>query len=525
MSLHHRSTLILVWLAAFSAEAATAQFQPIGLSSDSFNEDMIVERNAPGPVLPVTTASMEAGFDNSGFTWFERGYVSEWLSAGLPPAGSTFLSASDVNHQYRMPPSYHENNAILIDAQQSNAMITLVAPTNYSNLSLLTSSGGNKNVLGYSLRHQNGSKQTGTFTSANWYSVLDPAWAANGRVDVRSFVLSDVNSYNPKLYSVDLSVADSFNPVTAIELYYTNGTGHAAVFAVSGARPGAGPFFPIEIKGYNADVVVEATAPKPGFLQAYTTATMESGTVNLRFTWYEQGYNPLAVQTGLPAPGSLLTSETDPTHVFVMPPSYTTSNAVLLDTVCTNSSLTFLKPSCYSAISFLTASGRGPITNRCVFLHSDGTGETNRFVSPDWMGASAAALVAHGRVSISTKLMDQVNAESPRLYAVDVLLTNQSAPVAGILLSPITPPTDWHSIVLAVSGLVPDSTAIVKPSLLITRNADGTLLVRSTHTGRLQSCTSLAPGAAWRTEGSIPSTGAVSIARDANARFYRVVVP
>ncbi len=113
MSLHLRPHFFtLVWLICFSFHApGLAQFQPISLSPESFTQDVVVEKSAPAPALPVTTASMEAGAENLGFTWFEKGYVGEWPSAGLPAAGATFASEHSLSHHYQMPGTYRTNKS------------------------------------------------------------------------------------------------------------------------------------------------------------------------------------------------------------------------------------------------------------------------------------------------------------------------------------------------------------------------------------------------------------------------------
>jgi hypothetical protein len=476
--------------------------------------------------MAVTTASMETGTGNSGFSWFERGYATDWLATGLPKAGSVFTSEQSADHQFRMPPSYETNNGFLIDAQHPAAVITFSSPSNYTALSFLTSSGVAQNVIGYFLRHRDGATQTGSFISPNWYSTMDPAWAANGRVNVASFALSDLNSYNPKLYPVDVLIANASSPIITAELYLTNGMGHTVIFAVSGSTAGAGPFAPAEISGYTRDFVVEAVAIKPGFL-ANTTATMDGGTANVRSTWYEQGYDPDAPQSGLPPAGSLMASEIDPHHRFLLPANYSAPNAVLLDKVCANCLVNLVTPVSYTAISFLTAAARGPVTNRCVFIHADGTTETNRFVSPDWLGSAAGALLAHGVVSVSTRLLDQVSTDFPRLYALDVPLTNQASQLTSIALATENCATDSHAVVFAISGAATILTPPTRPQLLLTRNRDGTFVLYSTQAGQLQACTDLTHGnAGWNTEGPIYSNLTFKIvAGGAKAAFYRVVVP
>ena len=525
MSTHLRSVLVTLWLVWNWAPLACADFQPITLKSSSYNHDVIIENMAPPPVLPVTTASMDGGTSNDGFTWFERGYVSDWPSAGLPAAGSTFASEQSIYRVYRMASSYRSKNAFLIDLDQPRTVITFVAPSNYTMLSFLTSSGGAKNVLGYVVQHQDGTRQSGTITSPEWLGAPNPALAAYGRVNATTFTLADMNTYSPKLFSAELTLTNTFSPVMSAELYLTNGTGHTVVFAVSGAPVGAGPLVPIEVAGYNQDLVVEASALKPGFLETNSTATMESGIANLRFTWYERGYNPLAPQTGLPPAGSIFASETQPDHWFELPPTYNSANAVLLDTTCTNQQLTFVPAACYSALSFLTAAGHGAVTNRCVLQHADGTSETNRFVSPNWLGGGPAALSVPGRVSVSTRLLDRVDTGWPNLYAVDLPVTNRLSAITNVLLSPVACPTDNHAVILAVSGVLVESTPPLRPLLSITKNPDATLVVHSSMAGILESSLSIAPEkASWQSLGPISSTRLLTNIPPATLRFYRVVV-
>jgi hypothetical protein len=505
------------------ASLARADFQPIHLTVDSFNQDVVVERTAPPPVVPVTTASMDEGSSNAGFTWFERGYLPDWPATGLPEAGSILTSNQTQDHQYQMPFSYKTNNAVLIDAARSNVVITFTTPTNCAALSFLTSSGGIRNLIQYTVHYADHSCETGNFVSPNWYNDGDAAWSANGSVNIATFVRADLNSYNPRLYSADVILSNAVGSIASIDLFLASGNGHTAIFAISGAPSLGDAFSPIDFKGYNEDLVVEASAVKPGFMDTNTTATMENGTANTRFTWYEKGYYPLAAQTGLPQAGSLVTSASDPTHHFLMPASYTNANACLIDSASDKSILTFFTPAPYSALSFLTASGHGPVSIRCVVSHSDGSSETNTFVSPDWLaGECPAALSSLGRVSVSTKLTDSINTDGPRLYAVDMPLSWGNSAVTKIALSFSSAGADAHAVVFAVSGTT-SSIVPARPALAITRAQDGRFTFHSTQPGRLQSCSSL-PGTAssWKDEGQI-SQSITMMPPAERARFYRVV--
>src|SRR3989442_4091244 len=73
-----------------------------------------------------------------------------------------------------------------------------------------------------------------------------------------------------------------------------------ALMLASLARADYNPI-PLTPGSFNADVIVENTAPKP--FNDYTTATMDGGTNNNAWVWYEQGYASNLPDTGIPAHG------------------------------------------------------------------------------------------------------------------------------------------------------------------------------------------------------------------------------
>jgi len=151
----------------------------------------------------------------------------------LPHAGATFTSQSAANHQFAMAASYTANNAMMLDSTLTNGTFTLTAPAIYSQLSFLESGGNGGVTFRYTIHHQNAAIETGTLSIPDWFNGSNPAWTANGRVDVGTFALQAVNSGNPRLYSLDVVVTNSGNPVTSIDFAYVSGTGHGAIMALS----------------------------------------------------------------------------------------------------------------------------------------------------------------------------------------------------------------------------------------------------------------------------------------------------
>jgi hypothetical protein len=186
--------------------------------------------------------------------------------------------------------------------------------------------------------------------------------------------------------------------------------------------------------------------------------------------------------------------------------------------------VTLAKPARYAALSLLTASGHGPVTNICIVNYTDGRSQTNLFVSPDWFDNSPAAFTANGCVSISTKLVTSLRAGFPRLFSVDLPLNNTNIPVTSLSLSFKGGGNDSHAVVFAVSGAAEFAPPITIPRLSIRQNQDGTLAITASGPGTLQSSAALqGPNTVWHDEGPVsPGTSTMHV-REGPARFFRVV--
>ena len=207
-----KSHLLPIVLGLGLASEARADFLPIALTPASFNEDMVVEHNAPAlPNGTYTSASMDAGTADTGFGWYEQGYNAAAPATGLPAAGSTFVSAAFPSHRYTMPPSYTTSNAALIDVSDS-ATLTLVTPAAFSALSFLVSAGHGPATIAYTVSHADSSTDSGTFSAPDWFGNYPVAFDANGRVDVQSGAFDSVTNNNPRLYAVDISLGNRTSP-------------------------------------------------------------------------------------------------------------------------------------------------------------------------------------------------------------------------------------------------------------------------------------------------------------------------
>jgi hypothetical protein len=510
----------LFFLSVLIAATAPAQFSPIALAPESYTHDVVVEKTAPSPLLPVTTASMETGVTNTGLGWFERGYNKDYTSTGLPPAGAILQADSPGDHNFQMASSYQAANALLLDSQLASGTLTLTAPRTCAALSFLASSAVAPVPLGITLYYQNGSTQEGAFTVPSWDNGAGAGWTAYGKVDVRTFNFSGVTASVGRLFARDVIVSNTVSPVTRIEFRHVSGQGRAAIFAVSAADAVAGPFEPAAIQGYNQDVVVEASALRPGFALA-TTATLEAGSENRRYTLYEKGYVPAAPTSGLPAAGTVLVPIGFPGSSFELATNYSGNNAVVIDSTVTAATLSPSTPAAYSGLLFLAAASHGPVTNLCAIHHADNSWETNAWVADDYLTGSSPVFVAGGRVDISTRIVDCLGEGNVRLFAAPCGVSNGQSPITGLVLRFGGEPGSACTV-LAVSGIRPGQ---ARPVVSFQPQADGSFLLLTTVGGDVESAASPdAPEGSWRNEGPVGASLRISPSINEPCRFYRVRV-
>ena len=437
-------------LLALSALTQTqAQFVPVPLTAESFNHDIVVEKEAPHPFTPVTTASMDGGTNNGGATFYEVGYNLDALETGLPIAGSTFFSQDLPDHSFELAANYKASNALLIDQAHTNGTFTLGTPAAYSSLSFLTAAANGPVGLNYTLTFEDGHTETGTFSAQDWYNGTNVAVNLNGRVVATSGLFESVNTSNPRVYSADVAVVNSSERITKIELSFGTGgaNGRAAILAVSGST--GAEFTPIRVTGYNQDIIVEADAGRAGPLEV-TDASLDGGTSNTAYTAYEQGYNLTAPATGLPQAGTTLTNATAADHVYRMPASYSGANVALVDSAVPTATLTFATPANQSAISLLGTAGGGAVTLNYTINHADSSVQTGSIVIPDWFNVTPFAFPLRGRVHVGNGSFNAVDTENPRLYSVDIAVERTSSPITSVQLDYAS--GNGHAAIFAVSG-------------------------------------------------------------------------
>jgi hypothetical protein len=204
------------------------------------------------------------------------------------------------------------------------------------------------------------------------------------------------------------------------------------VAAASGIARGGFVPIPLTSGSYNQDLVVERSAAAPVQAGGYTSASMDSGVGNTTTSWYEKGYNTASPSTGLPVAGATFTHQNAADHQYAMAPSYRSNNAVLLDSTFTSAALVFAAPTAFSKLSFLESGGHNGVAFTYWVHHQDGSSETGSGSIPDWFNGASPAWTANGRVDVGSFAFSNVNGNNPRLYSLDVTLTNGTSPVTSV---------------------------------------------------------------------------------------------
>ncbi|MGZ5543515.1 MAG: immunoglobulin domain-containing protein, partial [Limisphaerales bacterium] len=469
--------------AVFGVSGSTdngATFQPINVTG--YNYDMIIE----APLAKTVTATMDNGIliptnstmainrgDNA--SWFEQGFNLINASTapiprdqtGLPHPGTTFNAWSNAAHAFQMPSSYTAPNAVLLNSQSQSGTLTLSSPTTLSAISVLSTAGNGPLTVALTINHQDGSSEITNYSCVDWFAnpATNPnvAYIAGGRVPTGR--LNTINNGGTNAGTIiwfnDVSLSNPSSPVTSVQFGYTTGTGRVAIFGISGSTDGVN-FSALTVTGFNQDMVVEANAITNMDLRAFSSATMDGGTNNNANIWYEQGWNPLAPDSGLPPAGSMISSTNLPDHHYQLASDYRAKNAVYCDSNNPTATITFATPSTFSAVSFLSANGSGGIQIQVILNNAGAPSETNVFNSKDWFNGAPAAFTANGRCSSDNRSANNwvpSTTSNPRLYEAQFALADTVHNVTGATMIWTTnngtggiSGANSRFVVLAVSG-------------------------------------------------------------------------
>jgi hypothetical protein len=206
---------------------------------------------------------------------------------------------------------------------------------------------------------------------------------------------------------------------------------------------------PINLTGWNRDVIVEKTATTP-----YTGAALPFDVPN-DYSFYEIGLP--AGGRGLP-PGRVFTSLVDDSTVFQLQP-YNQNNVLQLSAgTSSTGTLTLATPAAYSSISVLAASANSytATVGNLVLNFSDGTASPMfQFNNSDWFFQPNAVIKGFGRLVLASTSAEDNGDPYPELYQTTINLaalglTNRAL-VSVEFLDPSIDPRETTGI-FAISG-------------------------------------------------------------------------
>jgi len=495
-----KTTVATIGLLTSLAAVAQAGFSPIPINPASFNHDVVVEAGAPRALNNYVTATMDGGTNRTGNTWFENGYMGVNPTTGIAytngiPKAGTLLTNASGEHVYQMPADYHTNNVVLVCHQNGaktpniGGTLTLGTPATYSSLSFLNSSGNGPTTIKYTVHYQDGSSESGTFSSADWFGSGILVYTSSGRVSMGGG-LQNIDGGTVKLWSNDV-LLNSSSKVVSIDFANGNGNqwanGRCMVFSVSGSTDLA-TWSPINVSGYTFDGVVEAdAAPTTGGAQGYgpvtnqvvgnltnsVTVTMDGGIARTGNVWYERGYYSTLPDTGIPAAGSTFNSATLSAS-YTMPASYAGPCAAVVSKDVLTANITPATPGAYGALSFLCASANGDTFNQVILQFQDGSTETNYLFVPDWFDRNIPwSYRSFGRVNAQNRTINNSQEQfvnpfaqglgtfdyrgltlpAPQLMDAVINVTNSTGILTNIVMNFTNASTSTRvSAVLALSG-------------------------------------------------------------------------
>ena len=287
---------------ALSGSSSGGTYNPVAISG--YNADVVVEKSlnvSPNPLLGVTTVTMDLGTNdpantyNQVNTWYEAGWYKAQPTSGFPAAGSTITSLNLPDHHYQMPASYTANDCIFVDNGHTSANITIASPQTYSALSFLSCDANGTATNQAIMQYADGTSETNTFLSRDWFNNTPVAYYANGRMDLRTRAINNdpgrnaTAQGNPRLYEAQFALGNTGSPVTNILLRYlnpANSTTRVYIFAVS-ATAGAVPPIIASISLSTAAAVYEGT-------NLTFNAIVTGGTAPITFQW-QKGTNGIYV--------------------------------------------------------------------------------------------------------------------------------------------------------------------------------------------------------------------------------------
>jgi hypothetical protein len=202
---------------------------------------------------------------------------------------------------------------------------------------------------------------------------------------------------------------------------------------------------PLAQSSYTAGVVVQSNYFPT--VNEYTvwvgSGFNQSDTTYFEIGLYSRKPGDYGYNSGVPIHGTVFTNISNPNQTFIMPPSYTTNDDLVIVNggtrgVVTNGTFTLVTPTTATSIALLAAGGNGGCSVNYTVNHTSGSPETGSYAVPDWFASGPEnAWGCDGRINNGGYANFQaltVNTGPPYMDSQPIAISNPS-PVTSIDLS------------------------------------------------------------------------------------------
>ncbi|MDB6068653.1 MAG: hypothetical protein JWR26_4861 [Pedosphaera sp.] len=432
--------LTLALSLALTGVARAQTYSPVPLTPASFTQSIIVPVSTNFYLCNATSATMDAGTNNTGNTWYEQGYNVANPTTGLPHPGTTFTSLVNYIATNTAPITWSAPVTVSADTD-ADTNGTFIAAYDFSGtagnnqtingVTFLNSTVANGNAgTNFVMSGMNGGITGMGGTAAPWTALSTAYKAILNGCDYASSGSGTVtiNNLTPgRMYEVQIWVDDPRSCCLGRTMNVTGGGGNTVLMQFNANNSSGGGLGQFSIGTFTANGTTESFT-----LTGSSTLNGQINAIQLR---------------DLGAVGPSVNASLQ----YTMPFDYTTNNAVLIDSSVTSGSLTLSNEVTVTNISILNSAGNAVQTVNYAVHHDGGADETGTFSSPNWIGSSPA-LVSNGRIIATSATYSLVNSgnSSPLAYGTQIPVSG-ATPVTGITFT--YPGTgSGHACIFALSG-------------------------------------------------------------------------